>query len=99
MKRKKICIILVCLLLTIQHFAARTTFQKKSETWLQSSEERPSIPGEGDGSNPTGDPKVGDTPVGDAISFAFALSLFYGIYIKGKKRKKAMLHAVWSHQF
>jgi hypothetical protein len=79
MKAKIIAILLINILLSVQLFAARTSFKERTENWLKQSEsvaERPGITEPGSPDTP-GAPR--NLPVGDALLPLLLLSLVYGI--------------------
>ena len=93
---KKWCMLAVCIILTCQVFAERTTFkqttiQEKNDNWSpqkgMANDKRPNGLGDNEPADPNIRPLSSEGPVGDALPFLLGLSLIYGACSIRKKRK------------
>jgi hypothetical protein len=85
MKAKKIYILIIGMLLTMQVFATQTTFKDKNDVWLQRSESS-GRPGITDGDVEPETPIAPTAPVGDALGIILTLTLIYGAYSLVRKK-------------
>jgi hypothetical protein len=90
MKTKRNLIIAVCLCLSNYCLAERTTFQDRTENWLQNTpgeyDTRPEIDEETEMQGDPGHPG----PVGDAIWLVVGMSAVYALY-RCRPKRKALL--------